>query len=159
MSQDKRPILAAEDEESDRMILKLAFQKAKVSHPLVLVCDGQEAVDYLAGKGPYADRSAHPLPALIVLDLKMPRMNGFDVLAWLAMQAEMKEIPAVVLSSSADESDMEKACRLGAREYFVKPHGFDKLVHIAEEIQSRWLTESQSDRMTSSASHHSSADA
>jgi CheY-like chemotaxis protein len=135
-----RPILAAEDEESDRMILKLAFQGAKLPRPLVIVRDGQEAVDYLGGKGRFADRSAHPLPALVVLDLKMPRMNGFDVLAWLANQPEFKELPAVVLSSSSDESDIRKARQVGAREYFVKPHNLEELIKIAIQIHELCLT-------------------
>jgi CheY-like chemotaxis protein len=135
MSEKLRPILAAEDEESDRMILELAFQRAKVPRPIVLVRDGQEAVDYLGGKGVFANRSAHPLPALIVLDLKMPRMSGFDVLAWLMTQPQFKGLPAVVLSSSADESDMKKARQLGAREYFVKPHSLDELMKIALQMQ------------------------
>jgi CheY-like chemotaxis protein len=140
MSEKRRPILAAEDEESDRMIMELAFQRANLCSPLVIVRDGAEAVDYLSGKGRYADRIVHPLPALIVLDLKMPRMSGFDVLAWIALQPELKEIPAVVLSSSADESDTQKARQLGARDYFVKPHSLDTLIKIAQEMQARWLT-------------------
>jgi CheY-like chemotaxis protein len=134
-----RPILAVEDEESDQMILELAFQRAKVSCPLVVVEDGQEAVDYLDGKGRYADRAAHPLPALIVLDLKMPRMSGFDVLAWLAKRPEFKEIPAVVLSSSSSELDINKARQLGAREYFVKPHNMEELVKIVRRMEAHWL--------------------
>jgi CheY-like chemotaxis protein len=140
MSEIVPPILAAEDEESDRIILELAFQKARLRHPLVLVRDGQEAVDYLSGTDRYADRSTYPLPGLIVLDLKMPRMNGFDVLAWLAVQPEFKGFPAVVLSSSADESDRVRARQLGAREYFVKPHNFEKLIEIAQQMHSRWLS-------------------
>jgi CheY-like chemotaxis protein len=140
MSEKLRPILAAEDEESDRIILEFAFQKAKLSLPLVIVRDGQEAVDYLCGKGRFADRFAHPLPALVVLDLKMPRMNGFDVLAWLSMQTEFKELPAVVLSSSSDESDMKKARQFGAREYFVKPHSLEDFVKIADQIHARCLS-------------------
>ena len=140
MSEKIRPILAAEDEASDRMILELAFQRAKLPCSLVIVRDGQEAVDYLSGKGWYADRATHPLPALVVLDLKMPRMNGLDVLAWLAEQPDFKGIPAVVLSSSADELDMKKARQLGAREYFVKPHTLDELIKIARQMQARWLT-------------------
>jgi CheY-like chemotaxis protein len=151
MSEKLRPILAAEDETSDVVILELAFQKAKLDYPLVMVSDGQEAVDYLSGNGRYADRSAHPLPALLVLDLKMPRMNGFDVLAWLMMQPEFKELPAVVLSSSADECDIKKAQQLGAREYFVKPHGFDELIKIAHQIQARWLSPSTLDAAARSA--------
>src|SRR5690349_6307541 len=148
MSEKLRPILAAEDEESDRMILELGFQRAKLSHPLVIVRDGQEAVDYLSGKGRYADRSAHPLPALLILDLKMPRMNGFDVLRWLAEQAEFKQIPVVVLSSSGDELDVKKARQLGAREYFVKPHRLDELIKIAHQMQARWLRGDATDART-----------
>lgn len=140
MSARSRPILAAEDEESDRMILELAFQRAELRHPLAIVRDGEEVVDYLSGKGPYADRSAHPLPALVILDLKMPRMSGFDVLSWLSTQRELKEIPAVVLSSSAAESDMAKAWKLGMREYFVKPHSLEQLITVAQQLQARWLS-------------------
>ena len=144
MSEKLRPILAAEDEESDRMILELAFRRGKLPYPLVIVQDGQEAVNYLSGNEKYADRSVHPLPSLIVLDLKMPRMNGFDVLAWLAMQPELKELPAVVLSSSSDESDIRKALQLGARDYFVKPHSMDELIRIARQMEARWLKRPQS---------------
>jgi CheY-like chemotaxis protein len=140
MTERLRPILAAEDEESDRMLLELAFRKAKLRNPLVVVPDGQDAIGYLTGTGAYADRSAHPLPALIVLDLKMPRMNGFDVLEWLITQPEFKKLPAVVLSSSADESDIKKARQLGAREYFVKAHNLDDLIKIAHQIEARWLS-------------------
>ena len=147
MSEKLRPILAVEDEASDRLILEIAFQRAKLPCPLVIVRDGQEAVDYLSGKGRYAERTAHPLPALIVLDLKMPRMNGFDVLGWLAEQPDFKKIPALVLSSSADEIDMNKARQLGAREYFVKPHSLDELMKIAHQMQARWLSDGTTDAM------------
>jgi CheY-like chemotaxis protein len=139
MTPDLAPILAVEDEESDAIILRLAFQKAQILRRLVVVRDGQEAVDYLRGTGVYADRALHPLPALIVLDLKLPRMNGFDVLAWLAEQSNLKEIPTVVLSSSSDPSDIEKARLLGAREYFVKPHSFEDLKSVVQQVQARWL--------------------
>ncbi len=139
MTEKLPPILAAEDETSDAMILKLAFQRANLPHPLVVVGNGQEAVDYLRGSGRHGDRSLYPLPGLIVLDLKMPRMNGFDVLEWLARQPECKEIPAVILSSSSDESDMRKARELGAREYFVKPHAFSDLIAIVQQLHTRWL--------------------
>jgi CheY-like chemotaxis protein len=141
MSENLRPVLAAEDEESDRMILKLAFQRAKFSHPFVILRDGQEAIDYLRGNGQFADRGAHPLPALVVLDLKMPRMNGFDVLAWLTTRSEFADLPVVMLSSSDDESDIKKARQLGAREYFVKPHSLEELIKVVRQIQSRWLNE------------------
>jgi CheY-like chemotaxis protein len=139
MSDSRRPILAAEDEESDRMILTLAFKRAQLPQPLVIVPDGEEVVNYLTGKERYADRTAFPLPALVVLDLKMPRMDGFDVLEWLAKQSDYKDLPAVVLSSSSSNADMQKARELGAKDYFVKPHSFDELIKILHEMQSRWL--------------------
>lgn len=140
MTEMLRPILAAEDDASDRIILEMAFQRAKLPYPLVVVHDGQEAVDYLCGNGQYADRAAHPLPALLLLDLKMPRMDGLDVLAWLAQQPDFKKLPVVVLSSSGAEQDMNKALQLGAREYFVKPHSLHELTKIANEIHARWLS-------------------
>ena len=127
-----------EDEESDRLILELGFQKARLTHPVVIVRDGQEAVDYLSGARQFVDRSAHPLPGLLILDLKMTRMNGFDVLLWLATQPQFKALPEVVLSSSSDDSDMKKARQLGAREYFVKPHNLDDLVRIVHQMQTHW---------------------
>jgi CheY-like chemotaxis protein len=139
MSEKLSPILAAEDEESDRIILDLASIKARLRHPLFIVRDGQEAVDYLRGHGRYADRVFYPLPALVVLDLKMPRMNGFDVLAWIATRSDFKGLPAVVLSSSSDESDIKKARQLGARDYFIKPHAISDLIGILNSLQNRWL--------------------
>ena len=139
MSAIMRPILAAEDEETDRFILNLAFERAKLPNPLVTVNDGGECVDYLSGVGSFADRILHPLPALLLLDLKMPRLHGFEVLEWLATRPEFKHLPAVVLSSSSDDSDIQKAQQLGARDYFVKPQSLDKLVEILQQVHARWL--------------------
>ncbi len=133
------PVLAAEDEETDAYILRLAFEQARVANPLVIVGDGQEAVDYLNGITPYEDRAAHPLPALITLDLKMPRMNGFDVLSWLRARDQFKTIPAVVISSSSENADIREAHHLGARDYFVKPHRLDEFAGIIRTLQQRWL--------------------
>src|SRR5258706_9347997 len=90
------PILVAEDEETDAMLLRWAFEKAGVPNPLVVARDGQEAVDYLEGKGDYADRVRHPLPCLLVLDLKMPRMSGFDVLVWVSDRPQFRDLPRMV---------------------------------------------------------------
>jgi CheY-like chemotaxis protein len=136
----KRPILSAEDEETDRFILKLAFDRAKLPHALVTVCDGSECVDYLSGVKRFADRVLHPLPVLLLLDLKMPCMHGFEVLEWLATRPEFKDLPVVVLSSSSDESDIQKARRLGARDYFVKPHSIDEWEKILRQLNERWLS-------------------
>jgi CheY-like chemotaxis protein len=133
------PILAADDEEADRFILKLAFEKAKLPHPAITVRDGKEVVDYLSGQAPFTDRALHPLPALLLLDLKMPRMDGFEVLAWLATQPDFKDLPVVVLSSSSDDSDIQKAQQLGARDYFIKPHALSEWANILRGLQSRYL--------------------
>ncbi len=135
-----RPILAAEDEETDRFILNLAFEKAQLPHPLVTVRSGRECVDYLSGVGSFVDRLLHPLPALLLLDLKMPDMHGFEVLQWLATGPEFKNLPVVVLSSSSDDSDIQKARQLGARDYIVKPHSFDELVKVLQQLHTRWLS-------------------
>jgi CheY-like chemotaxis protein len=132
-------VLLAEDEESDAMILKTAFKLAVDAHRMVTVPDGQELVEYLSGDGRYSDRSLFPLPALIILDLKMPRMNGFDVLAWLQTKPDLQVIPAVVLSSSPSELDVNRARQLGAREYFTKPFGFNEVVKLVRQIQTKWL--------------------
>lgn len=134
------PVLAAEDEETDAFILRLAFERARMPNPLVVVPDGRAAVDYLSGSGQYADRTQYPFPALLLLDLKMPRMTGFDVLAWLATRPEFQELPVVVLSSSSDESDVQKSRQMGARDYFVKPHALSDFLQIIECLRARWLS-------------------
>jgi CheY-like chemotaxis protein len=136
--------LLAEDEESDALILGRAFEKCRSGHPLVVVRDGQEAINYLGGRGPYEDRGRHPLPALLVLDLKMPRMSGFDVLSWISTRADLAHLPVVVLSSSSAEADMRKARELGASEYLVKPNLIAGYVSIVEGLHSRWLQPSRS---------------
>src|SRR5579862_996911 len=101
-------ILLAEDEETEVLLFELALQSAGQSYPVIVARDGQEAIDYLAGHVPYKNRLSHPLPALVMLDLKMPRMTGFDVLSWLSSQPQLQSIPAVVLSSSSYPEDIKK---------------------------------------------------
>lgn len=132
-------VLCAEDEESDALILRRAFVKAEIANPLVIVKDGKEAIDYLSGAAVYRDRQAHPLPGLIILDLKMPRLSGFDVLAWLATRPDLGRIPVVILSSSMAEADMRKARELGVKEFIVKPNDLVADLQIVRSLHSRWL--------------------
>ncbi len=132
-------ILVAEDEETDAMILQMAFRRLELAVPLMIVTDGSLVVDYLEGRNGYADRAAHPMPSLLLLDLKMPRMNGFDVLRWLAEKPQFKELPVVILSSSSHASDIEKALALGAKDYQIKPIGLNAAVEMAQGIVGRWL--------------------
>jgi CheY-like chemotaxis protein len=133
------PILWAEDDEHERFFIRRALERSGVGNPVIAVEDGREAVDYLAGIGPYADRATHPLPGLLVLDLNMPKMSGLEVLAWLSTQPDFNELPVVVLSSSGLESDIKRAIELGADDFQVKPVEFERLVDIIRNLHSRWL--------------------
>lgn len=144
----QKPVLAAEDEESDAFMLGIAFERAGLTNPLVIVRDGQEAVDYLTGQGAYAERAAYPMPALVLLDLKMPRMNGLEVLTWMEDRPEFADLPAVVLSSSSDQSDIRRARAAGAQDYFVKPHSIRGLIDIVEALRTRWLSDGDQRRAT-----------
>ena len=133
-------VLVAEDDENDIFLLRHAFQQARLSYPIIDVPNGEEAIDYLSGCVPYAGREHHPLPALLLLDLKMPLLNGFDVLSWLQGRPEFRDMPAVVLSSSAFDSDIKRARELGARDYLVKPQSSDDLVKLVQELSLHWLS-------------------
>lgn len=102
------PILSVEDEESDRLILGWLHKESGIPNPLVFAFDGQAAADYLAGNSPYHDRDVHPLPGLVLLDLKMPRMDGFDFLRWLARLSEFQNLPVVILSSSRNRPTFKR---------------------------------------------------
>jgi len=141
MEQLERPhsILVAEDDENDVFFLRRALKRLGLPNELIVVADGQQLVDYLSAKGIYAARSAYPLPGLLLLDLKMPRKGGFEVLAWLKSRPDLAELPVVILSSSAQESDIKKARELGADGYQVKPQNSEDLVEIVRQLHARWL--------------------
>src|SRR5882762_10353741 len=111
---DHAVILIAEDSEDDIVLIRRAFEKAKVLNPLHFVRDGAEAMAYLKGEGKYANRAEFPLPELLLLDLKMPRVDGFDVLRWIRQQPGLSTLRVVVLTSSEDIRDVNVAYRLGA---------------------------------------------
>jgi len=133
------PILVAEDEESDAFFLGRAFEKAGLNIQLIVAQHGEEAIRYLSGEFPYCDRSKYPLPLLMLLDLKMPIKNGFDVLAWLSTQPDLKGLPVIALTSSGLEDDRERSLRLGASEYHIKPSALEDLVKLVAGIHSRWI--------------------
>jgi CheY-like chemotaxis protein len=133
------PVLVAEDDPNDVFLLRRAFQKAGVFNAVVVAHNGQEAIDYLRGDGPYHNRANHPFPALMLLDLKMPLVDGFDVLAWLKSHPLDRKLPVVVLSSSNQEKDIQRAHQMGAHDYRVKPQQFEDLVEIVKGVRDRWL--------------------
>jgi two-component system response regulator len=133
-------ILLVEDEATDVFFFERAMKKAGVVNPLQVATDGEQALDYLEGRGKFADRKAYPLPCLIVLDLKMPGTTGFEVLERIRHQPELRKLVVVVLTSSVSDEDIAKAYELGANAYLVKPADSTELVDVVEAIKHFWLT-------------------
>jgi CheY-like chemotaxis protein len=132
-------ILLAEDHPDDVFIMRFALKRAGLPNPLFVARDGEEVVEYLGGEGAYADRGSYPFPSLVLLDLKMPRMDGFDVLRWCKSHPEINGLPIVVLSGSDLDEDKQRANELGAADYRVKPVGTENLILLLQELHSRWL--------------------
>ncbi len=135
----ERAILIVEDNEDDYFILQRAFISAGVKATLRQASDGEEAVHYLSGVGKYGDRIAFPLPSLVLLDLKLPKILGHDVLAWIRQRTELNGTVVIVLSSSKEDADIEKAYRLGANAYLLKPSALNELVDVVKALQMFWL--------------------
>ena len=135
-------ILYAEDEENDVFFLKHAFKLAGLLHTVKAVPDGAQALEYLAGVGIFADRTQHPFPDLILLDINMPKQSGLDVLKWVRSQPHYKSLPTLILTSSSRAEDMERARQLGADDYLLKPSNPLKLVELATSLQEHWLSQS-----------------
>lgn len=119
--EQKQTVLLAEDEEDDVFMMRRAVQKMNDPVLLQIAQDGEQAIGYLSGKNQYADRALFPLPTMILLDIKMPRKNGFEVLAWCNGSNALAHIPILMLSSSKGKSDVDKSRELGAWGYLVKP--------------------------------------
>jgi CheY-like chemotaxis protein len=136
---ERTTVLLAEDDDNDVLLMKRAFAKATAAEHLRVVRDGQEVIDYLLGVGHFSDRATHPLPHLIILDLKMPRKNGFEVLEWVKTEPRFKRIPVVVLTSSSQPRDITRAYDLHANSYLVKPNAFEQLVALIASTEAYWL--------------------
>lgn len=136
-------LLLAEDDENDVFLLRRALSEANIDNPLFVARDGQEAIDYLAGAGKFADREQHPLPCLFILDLKMPRKTGMEVLQWLRQQPALHALPVLILSSSAQRHDIDRAYALGANAFVVKPGGVQERAALAKVIKEFWLNFNQ----------------
>jgi len=134
----KLVILVAEDDPNDLELLRHVVADNGVEVNFQAARDGEQVIDYLRGEGQFADRSMHPIPDIVVLDLKMPRVNGFEVLQWLRQQPVLASIPAIVLSGSGLESDIQEAYRLGANTYFTKPGQLAELRQIISTLIDYW---------------------
>jgi CheY-like chemotaxis protein len=127
-------ILLVEDDENDVFFLKRALQKARLSLPMHVATNGREALDYLQAVGKYSDRAVYPIPSLIFLDLKLPFVHGFEVLAWIRQQPSLNHIPVAVLTSSPEQCDREKAQSLGAKAFLVKPPNPEMLLQLFQSL-------------------------
>ncbi len=137
----KKPehILLAKDNEDYALLFRRALLSARIDASLDVVHDGQEAINYLTGADPYADREKHPFPKLFLLDLKMPRMDGFEVLSAVRQRLGFTRLPVIVLTHSDNPADVRRAYELGATSYFRKPdslEGLDEMIHV---LHAYWL--------------------
>lgn len=135
---DKQTILLVDDSENDLALMRIAFKKAGFNSPLQEVHNGEEAIAYLKGDGPYSDRDKFPLLTVMLLDLNMPMKNGFDVLTWVRTQPALKRLSIIVLSASMRIEDVERAYDLGANSFLVKPTDLDELVNMLRVLRD-WL--------------------
>lgn len=132
-------MLYAEDEDSDVLLLQMGFQLAGVRCRIMNVNDGQKAIQYLDGLPPFDNRSQYPLPQLVLLDLNLPRENGFEVLAWIRRHQGVASLPVVVYTSSILAEDCEKATSLGADDYILKRCEMNEIAEVAANLARRWL--------------------
>lgn len=133
-------ILLVEDNPVDILLMQRAFRNETFANTaLQIVRDGDAAVFYLNGDGEYSDRARYPLPAIILLDLKLPRRSGHEVLGWLKEQPELKRLPVVMLTSSRQPLDVDRAYDLGVNSYLVKPVGFGSLLEMMNSFKDYWL--------------------
>ena len=136
---DQDFILLVEDDENDILLIQNAFRKGGLLNPIQVVRDGEQAIYYLEGRGVFSNRDEYPLPSLILLDLKMPRKDGFQVLEWLSCQPELRRIRVVVLTSSDQIKDVNRAYALGASSFLVKPIGMQEFISLVSAIKGYWL--------------------
>lgn len=130
----EQPILLVENNQDDILLVLRAFQRAGVTRQIQTVTSGMDAVDYLQGKPPYDDRREYPLPAMVLLDIKMPGMDGFEVLAWIRQQWEFFQLCVVMLTSSDHIRDVNEAYHLGANSFLVKPLDFENAGELARSL-------------------------
>jgi CheY-like chemotaxis protein len=127
------PLLYVEDNENDVLFFRRALEQVPTPVPLAVVVDGAQAIDYLSGADPYGDRAVHPFPSVMLLDLKLPRKSGLDVLEWMKARGLQKP-KVVVFTSSSESADVQAASRLGAFAYVLKPASLGLLRQIAKTL-------------------------
>ncbi len=133
-------ILLVEDNNMDVILTLDAFKEAKLRNKVNVARNGEEALDYLFGRNKYSDRSQYPLPSLILLDLKMPGIDGFEVLRQIKTTEKLKRIPVVILTSSKEEGDRALSYDMGANSYLMKPVAFNGFIDVVKQIDDYWFS-------------------
>jgi len=136
---DPVSVLYVEDDEVDILLMRRAWQRTGMANPLHVVVDGREAQAYLSGAAPYADRAVHPMPGLVLLDLKLPRVTGLELLQWIREQPPIHALRVVILSSSSLPLDIRRATALGADAYWTKPWDPRELEEMVGTLKRFWL--------------------
>lgn len=142
------PILLVEDSEDNVFLVRHAMQKAGISARLEVATSGEQAIEYLGGTNGYSDWKQFPLPAIVLLDLKMPGMSGFDVLKWIRQHPGLKALRVAMLTSSEMPSEIRMAHDLGANIFLTKPVQLERLVQIMKTLNEHWLQQAQSPAVT-----------
>jgi CheY-like chemotaxis protein len=135
---NRKTLLIVEDSELEVLLLKRTFVKAGVNDRIIFVADGEQAIDYLDGQGDYADRATYPLPNLVLLDIKMPKVDGFEVLTWLRKESAFDCLPVVMFTSSDEPGDIRRAYELRANSYVKKSIAATDATESLELLQRYW---------------------
>lgn len=146
-------ILLAEDDENDVFFLRRAFREAGITNPMAVTRNGQEAIDYLSGSAKLPNEK-NPIPCLMILDLKMPVKTGMDVLEWLREQTDLSGLPVIILSSSAQPHDIDRAYRLGVNAFVSKPSSVEDRLAMAQAINNFWLKFNETPRFETGEDPH-----
>ena len=136
---DTPVFLLLEDSADDAILVQRSFSRGNVLNPIISLPSAEDGMSYLLGVGPYNDRKRFPLPSLILLDLKLPGMDGFEFLKWLRVQPTLKTLRVIVLTSSERVRDIDMAYKLGANSYLIKPLDFERFVEISLALNGCWL--------------------
>ena len=136
-------VLLVEDNADDAFIMQRAWKKADVLNPLRIVTDGQMAVDYLSGDGEFKDREKHPIPGMILMDIKLPYLSGLEVVKWMRGYEPCRTIPVVFLTSSNADMDIHQAYSLGGSAYLIKPPTPEKLLQMIQDLKGFWIKHNQ----------------
>jgi CheY-like chemotaxis protein len=145
-------ILVVEDDENDAVFIRRTLSSSGIPNPRVFVQSGEEAINFLTGVGAYSNRETFPLPALVLLDLKLPMMDGFEVLKWIRAHPHFKDLRVVVLTGSNNIRDVNEAYRLGANTFLVKPLEFENMAFLFGTIEAQlWKANHTSTARTANA--------